>query len=224
MELKEKHFTNIIFDVDGVLIDTMPIWENSANLYLQEVLGITAYPELDAECAAMSLLEAGAYIKERYPQIALSERQLADGVAEFIRERYWKAPAKQGMVETVKALSGAGYHLYLATASERENVRGALSNLGVWDCFTEIFTCTDIGYSKKYTEYFEMVADKVGIPCNQLLLVEDSLYSMITAKNAGFTVVGVYEEYSAGHRERIKEVCDAYLQELTELLFLLKVI
>ena len=208
---------NIIFDVDGVLIDSMPIWENSANLYLWEVHGIDAPSEVDKNCATMSLLEAGEYIKTLYPQIAISAQELAAGVAEFIRERYWKAPEMPGMVETVQALKEAGYTLYLATASERENVRGALVNLGVWDCFRDIFTCTEVGFSKSYTEYYENVAARIGVSCGELMMIEDSLHSMVTAKKAGLTVVGVYEECSADKAKEIQEVCDVYLQSLREL-------
>lgn len=208
---------NIIFDVDGVLIDSMSIWENSANLYLWEVHRIDAPPELDKNCASMSLLEAGEYIKTLYPQLTISPQELASGVAEFIRERYWKAPEMPGMVETVQALKGAGYTLYLATASERENVRGVLMNLGVWDCFQDIFTCTEIGFSKSYTEYYEEVARQIGVPCQELIMIEDSLHSMVTAKKAGLAVVGVYEESSADKAEEIQAVCDVYLQSLKEL-------
>lgn len=218
MEQGKMHFNNIIFDVDGVLIDSMPIWENSANMYLENVWGIIPYRELDRDCATMSLLEAGAYIKKCYPQIGASGAELADGVAGFIRERYLKAPAKPEMTETVKALFNQGYHLYLATASETENVRGVLNNLGVWDCFEGIFTCTDIGYSKNYREYFESVADMVGKPCRELLMVEDSLHSMVTAKAAGFNVIGVYDEASRGNTGKIKEICDGYLESLGELM------
>lgn len=207
----------IVFDVDGVLIDSMPIWENSANLYLSEELGIDAPPEVDQNCATLSLLEAGAYIKELYPQITLSARELAAGVAEFIRERYWKVPEKKGMVKTVRWLKEQGYLLYLATASEKGNVRGALQNLGVWDCFLDIYTCTEIGYSKSYTEYYKIVAKRIGVSCEELIMVEDSLHSMVTAKRAGLTVAGVYEAASKDKREEIKQVCDVYLEELEQL-------
>lgn len=208
---------NIIFDVDGVLIDSMSIWENSANLYLLERHGIDAPPEVDKDCATMSLLEAGAYMKELYPQITLSARELADGVAEFIREKYWKVREKPGMAETIRKLAAEGYSMYLATASEEENVRGALCNLGVWEYFEDIYTCTEIGFSKNYTEYFEEVARRIGVPCRELVMVEDSLHSMVTAKKAGLMVVGVYEESSAAFQDKIREVCDGYLMGLCEL-------
>lgn len=213
-----KKVKNIIFDVDGVLIDSMPIWANSANLYLSEKHGIDAPPEVDKNCVTMSLLEAGAYVKELYPQITLSPRQLADGVAEFIRERYCKVPEKPGMAKTIEELAEEGYVMYLATASEEENVKGALRNLGVWECFQDIYTCTEIGYSKKYTEYYKEVAKRIGVPCRELVMVEDSLHSMLTAKRAGLTVVGVYEESSADKEEEIRKACDVYLEELEQLI------
>ncbi len=212
----------LIFDVDGVLLDTMSIWSNSANAYLKEKHGIVAYEGLDKECATMSLLESGEHIRKQYPQVQLSARQLADGVAEFIRERYWNAPEMPGMTKTVRWLKEQGFTLYLATASERINVQGALTRLGVWDCFTDMFTCTEVGYSKNYVAYYEEVARCIGVPNTALTMVEDSLHSMKTAKEAGLFVVGVYEENSADRQEEIRQVCDAYLSEISELQLLVK--
>lgn len=207
----------ILFDVDGVLIDSMPIWENSANVYLKEVHHIDAPSYVDKNCETLSLLEAGAYIKELYPQIKETPKEIADGVAALIRERYWKVGERPFMKETVTKLYQSGYSMYLATASEVENVKGALKNLGVWDCFQGIFTCTDIGYSKSYTEYFYEVAQRLHVDCDRCIMVEDSLHSAQTAKQAGLTVIGVYEEYSADKQEDMKQVCDDYIHDLSEL-------
>lgn len=212
----------ILFDVDGVLIDTMPIWDNSANLYLKEVHHIEAPRYVDQNCTTLSLLEAGEYILSLYPQIERTPRQIADEVAAFIRERYVKVGERPQMVETIKTLKASSYQMYLATASEEENVEGALRNLGVWDCFEDIFTCTAIGYSKSYVAYYEEVAKRIEVPCNQLVMVEDSLHSMVTAKEAGLTVVGVYEELSVDKQDEICAVCDTYLHSLGELPLWLK--
>ena len=126
------------------------------------------------------------------------------------------------MAKTIHSLYYQGYSLFLATASEETNVRGALSNLGVWDCFQNIYTCTEIGYSKNFTEYYEEVAKRIGVPCKKLVMVEDSLHSMITAKKAGLTVVGVYEESSADKAEEINKVCDVYLEKLDGIFMWLK--
>lgn len=213
-----KQWEHIIFDVDGVLLDSMPIWEHSASLYLKQVWNIDAEPSIDRDCATLSLLEAANYIKQLYPQIDVTDRTLADGVAAFIRERYWQAEARPGMQETIHTLKEQGYHLYLATASETENVRGALLNLGVWNCFDAIYTCTDIGYSKSYTEYYEKVAQCIGVQCKDLIMVEDSIHSMVTAKKAGLTVAAVYEPYSAADAAAIRNVSDVYVDALPQII------
>lgn len=217
-----KQYKNIIFDVDGVLLDTMAVWANSANLYLKEVWNIDAPEEIDSVCATMSLMESGAYVKKLYPQIPLEAAGLADGVAEFIRERYIKAPATKYMVETIKELKKQGYHLFLATASDEENVRAALTNHGVWKCFDAIYTCTEIGYSKNYVEYFEGVAKRLRLPCRELVMIEDSIHSVLTAKKAGFTVIGVYEKSASDKWQQMQEHCDACVENLEELLSLFK--
>lgn len=207
----------ILFDVDGVLIDSMPIWDNSANLYLKEVYQIEAPAYVDKNCESLSLLEAGEYIKSLYPQIKETPRELADGVALFIRDKYWQVDERPFMIETIKMLYEQGYQLYLATASELDNVKGALQNLGVWDFFLDIFTCTDIGYSKSYVAYFESVAKRLKVSCKDLVLVEDSLHSIKTAKEAGLTVLGVFEEHAMDKQEEIKKCCDYYMHDLREM-------
>ncbi|MGN0438634.1 MAG: HAD family hydrolase [Lachnospiraceae bacterium] len=207
----------ILFDVDGVLIDSMPIWDNSANLYLKEIYQIDAPSYVDKNCESLSLLEAGEYIKSLYPQIKETPRELADGVALFIRNQYWQVDERPFMIETIKMLYEQGYQLYLATASELDNVKGALQNLGVWDFFLDIFTCTDIGYSKSYVAYFESVAKRLHVSCKDLILVEDSLHSIKTAKEAGLTVIGVFEEHAMDKQEEIKKSCDYYIQDLSEM-------
>ena len=213
-----KQYKNIVFDVDGVLLDTMSIWANSANQYLKKVFDIDAPEELDRTCATMSLIEAGEYVKELYPQIPLSVEQLAEDVAAFIREQYVKAHATEGMVDVIRELKARGYHLFLATASDEKNVREALSHHNVWEYFEAIYTCTEIGYSKNYVEYFEGVAARIGIPCEELVMIEDSIHSVVTAKKAGFLTVGVYEKSSADKWQQMQEQCDICVKNLAGLL------
>ena len=53
--------------------------------------------------------------------------------------------------------------------------------------------------------------------CQDLIMVEDSLHSIQTAKKAGLKVVGVYEEYSADKQEQIREISDIYIENLGQL-------
>lgn len=213
-----KQYKNIVFDVDGVLLDTMSIWANSANQYLKEVFDIDAPEDIDRTCATMSLMEAGAYIKELYPHISLTPAQMAEGVALFIREQYVKAPSTEYMVETVRKLHGKEYHLFLATASDEENVKRALMYHGVWECFEAIYTCTEIGYSKNYVEFFEKVALRIGVSCRELVMVEDSIHSVLSAKQAGFSTIGVYEKSSADKWQEMQKHCDVCIENLAELM------
>lgn len=213
-----KQYKNIVFDVDGVLLDTMSIWANSANQYLKEVFDIDAPEEIDRACATMSLIEAGKYVKELYPQIPLSATELAEDVAAFIREQYIKAPATEGMVDVIRELKDRGYHLSLATASDEKNVREALSYHNVWECFEAIYTCTEMGYSKNYVEFFEGVAARIGVSCRELVMIEDSIHSVLTAKKAGFSTIGIYEKSSADKWQQMQEECDICVENLAGLL------
>lgn len=213
-----KRYKNILFDVDGVLLDTMPIWDRSADRYMKDVWNIIVPEDMDAKCATMSLLEFGEYAKGLYPEIILKPKEIAKDIARYLGAQYVHANEMPGMVCCVRALKKQGYCLYLATASDADNVKGALSNLGVWECFNDIFTCTEIGYSKSYTHYYEEISKKIGVPCDELVMVEDSLYSASTAKRAGLYVVGIYEQASKENEKKMKELCDSYFYSLKDML------
>lgn len=208
----------ILFDVDGVLLDSLPLWNGLIDRYLAGRWEITAPPGLDEACQSLSLMEAAACLKEHFPQITFSVQELADDAAAWMWDAYVRVPARPGMQETIKTLYTKGYPLYLATASEEQNVEGALRHLGVWHCFQGMFTCTEIGFSKSYVEYYEIIATRLQTVCEKLVLVEDSLYSIKTAKKAGLIVAGVYEPESAKDEGQIRQICDVYVDSLPGLL------
>ena len=72
-----------IFDVDGTLIDSMPIWEDASARWLREI-GVKAKEKLGEVMFRMSLDEGAKYLKEAY-RLRESEREIKDGILGVIR-------------------------------------------------------------------------------------------------------------------------------------------
>ena len=120
-----------IFDVDGTLLDSMPIWDDASERFLSG-LGVKAEPGLNEIMFRMSLDEGAAYLKSAYG-LDLAEQEIKEGVLGVIRDFYfYQAQAKPGADCFLRQLSSRGIPMYLATSSNREHVRAALKRLGLY--------------------------------------------------------------------------------------------
>lgn len=204
-----------IFDLDGTILDSIPIWEQAAEVFLHS-MGIEAEKGLGKTMFAMSMQQGAAFLKERY----LSEWEveaIIAGINRTIEDFYFaQVPLKDGAAEFLKAMKQAGIKMVAATSSDRRVVEGALKRLKIMDCFARIFTCTEIGAGKDQPDIYLAAAAFMGTRPEETWVFEDALYALETAKKAGFRTVGVFDAFSAGDQGKIKESSDFYLEKLAD--------
>ena len=139
-----------IFDVDGTILDSMKIWDVLASRTVRS-LGKVPEANLDQIVAKMSLEESSSYIKEHY-QLSCSETQIKAEVlkqlATFYRE---EVQLKPGIKDFISHFDSRNV---IATTSDKALVQQALQRLGIDAYFEKIFTCTEIGKSKKEPDIY----------------------------------------------------------------------
>ena len=119
-----------IFDLDGVLLDSMGIWEDLGARYLR-AQGITPEPGLNAILFAMSMEQGAAYLKAHYP-LPQSEAEIGDGIARMVADYYfYEVPAKPGAAALLAFLAERNIPMAAATSSPRTHVTQALRRLGL---------------------------------------------------------------------------------------------
>lgn len=204
----------IIFDFDGTLFDSMGIWETAGEDYLA-TLGVAAEKDLSKKLASMSLIQSAKYLKERY-SLYLTEKEIIDGVNKTIEEFYfYQALPKEGVLSFLSRLKKKGVKMCIATATDRYEIEAALKRCHMLSYFQEIFTCSEVGHGKDEPHIFEVACEAMAIKKSETAIFEDAFHAAKTAKDAGFFVAGVYDQYEK-RTEELKRFVDVYLYNYIE--------
>ena len=198
---------NIIFDMDGTLVDSMPFWKNSAREYAL-YKGAELPDDFDDITGVMDLNDYACYLKNVLG-IDTDLEQISKAAVEIMNKHYaTDIPAKEGMVELVRREYEAGSKLVIFTASEKSSVEILLDRLGIRKCFYDIYTVYDIGLKKSDKNSYLKVIDKACMNSEDTWVYEDILRGVKAAKEAGLKVCAVYDEDSADDWCEIKGISD----------------
>lgn len=204
----------VIFDVDGTLLDSMEIWEDVGARYLRRI-GLKPEKDLGKILYPMTIDEGAKYVKERY-RLSSSPDEIIQGVLDTVRDFYfYEAPVKPGVKELLLWMKKKNIPMTAATASDREHIKAAFKRLGIDGYFKCIFTCSEVGAGKHHPLIYERAAAYLGAEPGEILVFEDALYALMTAKKAGFYTVGVYDRFSGREQDELKRQADVYLTDLT---------
>lgn len=204
--------SGIIFDVDGVLLDSMEIWEHAGEWYLQR-FGIAAASDLSAVLEEMTLEEGAAYLQNTY-QLASSIPEIIAGINDVISDFYCRqVRLKEGVSEALAFFQQKHLPLTAATASDRGLIKAAFARLGILGYFSKIFTCSEIGAGKNSPDIYFAAQCEMGTRPADTWVAEDTLHSLRTAKQAGFRTVGIFDESSRRQQTAITELADLYLRD-----------
>ena len=205
----------MIFDADGTLLDSMPIWDDLGARYLKGI-GIEAEPGLSEILFCMSLEESAAYMKRTYG-LSQTEEEIRNGVLAKLDDFYVnEVQAKPGVSEFLRTLHERKVPMMIATSSSRHHIEAAMRRLGFLDYFAGIITCEEVGAGKSRPDIYLKCAEAIGLPPEEVCVVEDVIHAVRTANAAGFPTAGVYDAASAKDTADMKKECSIYLHDLTD--------
>jgi len=204
-----------IFDADGTLLDSMPMWDGVGSAYLKS-LGVEAKEDLDERFKDMSLYQSAVFLKEDYG-LELSIEEIAAGINNSVDHLYRDSvQLKPGVIDLLEGLKDRGVKMCVASASEAYQISMALERCGAAHYFERVMSCVDVGHGKDEPHIFYEALKVLGTDKEHTWLFEDAVYSVKTAKAEGFHSVGIYEA-TMQYQEDLSSLTDFYIPDYRDL-------
>ncbi|MFE5287360.1 HAD family hydrolase [Nocardia sp. NPDC056611] len=180
----------IVFDMDGVLIDTEPIWEEVRREYIDEMRG-RWLPDTQDRFMGMSTAEWSRYLSEDLLDGRRTPDEVAEDVIARMAARYADhLPLMPDAVATVRRLA-ASYTLGLASSSPRRLIDVVLDHMGVTDLFAATVSTEEVERGKPAPDGYLEAAARLGLDPGVCVAIEDSSNGLRAAHAAGMTVIAV---------------------------------
>ncbi len=180
----------VIFDMDGVLVDSAAAHLRSWQLLARECGGcVVTREEFDRTFGQQNR----DIIPTLFGEVSNSRMQaLADRKEEIYRELIReRAPIVEGAAELVRALHQAGVRLAVGSSGPRENIELVLSAMGVADCISVVVSGEDVARGKPDPQVFALAAKLLGVPEARCVVVEDAPVGVQAARAAGARTAAV---------------------------------
>ncbi len=180
----------IIFDCDGVLVDSEPLSNRVLTDCLNEAGFDLSFEEVAKNFIGLTLNRCFAMLEERFGrpmppdfEVALQERTYARFRTDL--------EAVPGVIDVLNSLDEDGQATCVASSGTMEKMQVSLGITGLWDRFDgRIFNSAMVTRGKPWPDLFLHAAERMGVAPENSVVIEDSLPGVQAARAAGMTVFG----------------------------------
>ena len=205
----------VIFDMDGLLLDTEPLWGLSMD-QVARAYGIPVGPDRFKETTGLKIHEVVHYWSLKYPWQGSSIHEVAEAIVDDITERSKKhADVMPGALQLLEALKKEGFKVAVATSSPARMLLALISHFGLNDYFEHLVSADEVAYGKPHPAVFLHCADKLQRSAFHCVVLEDSVNGVIAGKAARMKAVAVP---AAQHYDDLRfGIADLKLRSLADL-------
>ena len=212
------NYKGVIFDLDGTILDSLKVWENVDREFFKNK-GIHMPIGYQKEINGMTFFESASYTKE--------VTGIDDSVEDIMKQ--WKNLAykqyqknvklKSGVIEYLNYLKENNVKIGIATCCHKELYEVCLKKNEIYDFFDVIVDTEIINVSKKEPDIYKYCGEKLGVDFNQIIVFEDLLDGIKSAKKLGMKVYFVANENTFENIEEAIKESDEYITDFRELIY-----
>jgi HAD superfamily hydrolase (TIGR01509 family) len=207
----------VIFDMDGVIVDTEPVHHYAYNQHFKQ-LNIDVSPEMYATFTGNSTKNIFERLKVQYnlsddvPTLVETKRNLFNEAFDSKEDLY----LLDGVEDLIKDLHQNGMQLVLASSSATVTINRIFNRFGLHQYFTHIVSGEDFPKSKPHPAIFQQAAFLAKTPVENCIVIEDSTNGILAAKSAGIYCIG-YDSFHSKMQDYSK--ADRVISNFDELSF-----
>ncbi len=205
----------VIFDMDGILIDSEPLWKIAEKKAFAKV-GLIMSTEMCNLTMGYRINEVTDYWYERRPWEGKSKDEVTEDIIQTVIDEI-KANGNElkGVKRSLRLLKEQNYKIALASSSAMRIINVVVDKLEIREYFDSICSAETEPYGKPHPAVFITAADKLKIDPHQCLVIEDSVNGVIAGKAARMKVVAIPDESLSGDKRFI--IADTILPDLDHL-------
>jgi HAD superfamily hydrolase (TIGR01509 family) len=179
----------VIFDLDGVLLDSEPVWEDVRHGLVTEAGG-TWTADAQRRLMGMNTREWAEYLSRELGS-GFDPAATAAVVIDRMRERYKASlPLLPGAQDAVRRI-GERWPLALASSSPRELIDAVLDFSGLSESFRVVVSSDEVERGKPAPDVYLRACDALGVPAPASVGIEDSTNGIRAALAAGLHVIAI---------------------------------
>jgi HAD superfamily hydrolase (TIGR01509 family) len=204
----------VVFDLDGLLLDSEQVWDAEREQLARE-RGGRWHDRAQSDMMGMSSLEWSRYMHEQLGLAEPPEEINAEVVRRMAARYRERLPLLPGAVEAVERLAGR-WPLGLATSSNRQLIDLALELAGIDRLFRATVSSEEVARGKPAPDVYLEAARRLGVEASNAAAVEDSHNGILAARAVGMRVIAVPNPHFPPNPEAVAEA-DVVLRSLHEL-------
>ena len=206
-----------IFDLDGTLIDSMPVGVGIVLGFLDKK-GISYPDDIVTRLTPLGYKGSAKYIADHLTGGYQVEQIYEYFKAETLRAYGETIPLKANVKETLEKLKAQGCSLNVLTASHQLLTDICMKRLDIYDLFDNAWSIDAFGMSKAEEAIYVEAAKRIGVAVQDCIMVDDNLQVLKTAKKVGMETIGVYDDASKDVMKEMQEVADKYVIDFADIL------
>ena len=179
----------VVFDLDGVILDTEALWDEVRERLARE-RGGRWHERAQADMMGMSSLEWSRYMHDVIGLRETPEEISREVVARMLDRYAERLPLIDGAAEAVRRIAGR-WPLALASSSNRELIDRALALSGLADAFRETVSSEEVARGKPAPDVYLEACRRLAVEPGHAAAIEDSRNGIRSARAAGMRVVAI---------------------------------
>lgn len=204
----------VIFDMDGLLIDSEPLWQQ-AEIEVFKQVNLPLNHKLCKQTTGLRIDEVVDYWYQKFPWKTVTKTKLTEDIVKRVIELInLQGEAKEGVTEIIDFLKTKNVKMAIASSSAYPIIDVVINKLGIREVFQEIYSAGEEEYGKPHPGVYLTTANKLGVKPQECLVLEDSINGVIAAKAARMKCIAIPELFPDYQPQYI--IADLVLKSLSE--------